>query len=346
MVMKQPTEKWPGGYIRKGLKRPTYVIERWVDGVHYKVSTRCSNLRAAMKHLERFEENPDGYRAGGHVGARPGVFLSDEMIAGWASYQLNVKRSTRHYVKTCLGYLRHWRIHLEGVDIRAMDARLHIKDFLAANPRGHKWYVVSLKSLFAYLRKELDLIKTHEDATLSIQMPAVRPEKQVRRKAVSWERFVSAMRLLPSKYRDPLILLSGTGWHYTELCRFASEGHIAPGNGTVAAVLVTVHKSGDLTRTPIVDANHLTAAQNILAAGHVIEDKAINKHLAKACRDAGVEPFTVGVMRHSVATWAVERGATPATVAEFLGHRSSVTTKRFYVDISVPTTTVPLPSLH
>ena len=49
-----------------------------------------------------------------------------------------------------------------------------------------------------------------------------------------------------------------------------------------------------------------------------------------ACKAAGISPFTPGRFRHSVATWAIEKGADPASVAAFLNHKSPNTTRRFY----------------
>jgi len=50
----------------------------------------------------------------------------------------------------------------------------------------------------------------------------------------------------------------------------------------------------------------------------------------------GVEPFGPGVLRHSVATLAVNSGASPAAVAAFLNHRSPRTTLRFYATLATP----------
>ncbi|WNG41678.1 site-specific integrase [Archangium violaceum] len=44
-----------------------------------------------------------------------------------------------------------------------------------------------------------------------------------------------------------------------------------------------------------------------------------------------------GRFRHSVATWAIEKGATPASVAAFLNHKSLAITRRFYATHAVPT---------
>jgi site-specific recombinase XerD len=56
----------------------------------------------------------------------------------------------------------------------------------------------------------------------------------------------------------------------------------------------------------------------------------LHKVVKKACQDAGVEPWNASWLRHSLATRAVNAGATVETVADFLGHRDRATTMRFY----------------
>ena len=54
-----------------------------------------------------------------------------------------------------------------------------------------------------------------------------------------------------------------------------------------------------------------------------------------ACK-AGISPSTLGRLRHSVATWAIEKGADPASVVAFLNHMSPSTTRCFYATHAVP----------
>jgi len=55
-----------------------------------------------------------------------------------------------------------------------------------------------------------------------------------------------------------------------------------------------------------------------------------------ACRAAKVPAFTPGQFRHSVATWAITKGADPASVAAFLNHKSPRTRMRFYATHATP----------
>jgi hypothetical protein len=52
--------------------------------------------------------------------------------------------------------------------------------------------------------------------------------------------------------------------------------------------------------------------------------------LKKSCVDAEVPEIRPGQFRHSVATWAINEGEDPASVAAFLNHKSPRTTMRFY----------------
>ncbi|QDE68580.1 hypothetical protein BHS09_17190 [Myxococcus xanthus] len=58
-------QRWPGGYFHKQQDgQPLFIIDRRVRGQRFHVSTRCHNLRLAMKQLERFEADPLGVAVG------------------------------------------------------------------------------------------------------------------------------------------------------------------------------------------------------------------------------------------------------------------------------------------
>ncbi len=51
----------------------------------------------------------------------------------------------------------------------------------------------------------------------------------------------------------------------------------------------------------------------------------------------GIPVFTPGMLRHSVASWAINAGADPAVVSAYLGHKSPRTTRKFYATFASPT---------
>ena len=108
---------------------------------------------------------------------------------------------------------------------------------------------------------------------------------------------------------------AGTGWHVSELVRFARMGSVEP------------YRS---------EAEGMEAGKRLLARGSLSFEK-YGLAIKGACTAAGIPPFTPGRFRHSVATWAIENGADPASVAAFLNHKSPSTTRRFYATHAVPT---------
>ena len=103
----------------------------------------------------------------------------------------------------------------------------------------------------------------------------------------------------------------------------------------IAGVLVCPQiKSGEPLRTAV-SAEVLEAGKRLLERGSFSFEK-YTLAIKAAGTAAGISPFTPGWFRHSVATWAIERGADPASVAAFLNHKSPSTTRRFYATHAVP----------
>lgn len=337
---------WPGGYIhRQQDGTDLFIIERRVNGHRFHVSTRCHGWKAAMKQLERFEADPFGYKPEGIAPEVP-MALTADVLEEYRSWQLGKGNTTKH-ANEMHNRLCDWIDDLAGADLRKVTLRDHIKPALDKRGTCRPHRIIALKGLYAWLRKERHLLTSGQDPTLDLPVPQARPEKWKRRKAVPFEHVQAAVRHMEGAYRDMLVLLAGTGWHVTELERFVrspeSEIVYARRDGTLA-VLVTLHKVGEMTRTPVSVRKVLAAAERLRSRGEI--PRRPNQALKKACEDAKVPIFTFGVLRHSVATWSVERGAIPALVSEFLNHKDPRTTKRFYTDVSVPTAQVPLPRLR
>lgn len=342
--------KWLGGYRRiEGDGSVTFIIEREVNGKRFHKSTRCNLERSALKQLQRFEADPLHYRPEGDPDEMP-VEITTELIAdfhAWSTDPVNGKGNSEKHAREMTKRLKEWGVELAGVDLRKATLRDHIKPALA-KWKGRQHRIIALKSFFAWLRKEKSVLRSGDDPTLDLPVPQARPEKHVRRKAVEFERVQQAFQALTPEYRDMLQLLAATGWHVSELERFVRglgriEKPLSPvvdrRGLPVLAVLVVRHKGGDETRVPVVEATHLEVAERLAARGTV--PRRFNDALKAACEAAGIEPFGGGVLRHSVATWAIELGATPQEASDYLNHKSKQTTLRFYADVNVPTATIP-----
>lgn len=330
---------WKGGYVRRDKKgRDVFVIERWVNGRKFHVSTRCHAERQAFAQLDRFEADPSSYRPDGAAM----VEITDELLDAYLDHLLKERGTTSKYAREMIRNLGDWSEDLRGKNLRTLQLADVRGPLTRRANRQHR--IISLKGFFRWLREDKGLLKTANDITLEIPVPQATPEKFQRRKVVETERIAAAFGQLKGAPRDFLLVMAGTGMHVTELERFVrcySGTELLDGN---PAVLITLHKSGASTRIPL-GLPEVAAAAKRLRQGREVPSN-MNKHVKEACTRAKVKPFTLGVMRHTVATFAVEAGSPAELVSKFLGHRDKRTTERFYVDLERPTAQVAVPALR
>ena len=171
-------------------------------------------------------------------------------------------------------------------------------------------------------------------------MPQANPEQLTRSKVVTREHVLLVIGHLTPPWRDALLLQAATGWHVSEVARFATKGTIEPvpaheRQSAVAGIVVSpLHKSGVPIRTRV-GAEALEAAKRLRSHG-VFNERDYYRAVKRPDGGVGVPAFSPGMMRHSVASWAVEDGADLASVSTFLGHKSAWTTKRFYATFATP----------
>jgi len=331
-------ETWEGGFARTDAKgRKVYVIRRMINGKSYKVSTRAGNARAAMEQLKRFEADPEGYNPAGAPHEAP-IYLDAPLAEEFLIWNRDVKKNSREWLEKQQRYLAWWADQLKGLDMRRVSLVDHIKPTLKGAGNGpHR--IAVLKSVYSWLRKEKHLLTVNEDPTFqTLVVPQARPEQWKRVKVIPREHYLLAREHLAPHWRDGMDVQAGTGWHVTELLRFAKEGSVEPYRGDaegVSGVLVCPQtKSGEPLRTAV-SAEVLEAGKRLLERGTFGREK-YGMAVISACKAAGIAPFTPGRFRHSVATWAIEKGADPASVAAFLNHKSPSTTRRFYATHAVP----------
>lgn len=325
---------WPGGYTRQDRRgRTVYVIRRSIGGVRYEISTRCTTLRAAMRELERFEADPPGYRPGGDVSNA--LYLDAELARAFLEAQARKGNSQKWLVdqRTLLAW---WAEQLAGLDLRRVSLGAHILPALDADPKRRAHKVAVIKRFYAWLR-ETDRISVAEDPVMrKLKAPPPRVAQLERPKIISRDQYEAARAHMVGVYRDGMDILAGTGWHLTELERFASGGLIEPYQGpdeSAAGVLVTIHKGGVPHRTAV-SAEVLEAAKRVRARGKISLTQ-LHKAIRRACEAAGVERFSPGWFRHTIATMATEAGY-DLQVSRFLGHRSATTTRRHYATLATP----------
>jgi integrase len=343
----------------------TYYIWKSVGGRKYQISTRCSLERSAIKELERFEADPENYKPGGekpepsaspiYLTASGGELDPTYLMDAYLQWCRDIRGNSKGWLWKQKSYLTWWVEKLEGIDLRKASLRDHVEPALGPEhlqPSTRAKRIAVLKGLYSYMRTERHArehgfgISVSEDPVFgTLRVPQSDPKKRkLKDKAVPMEHVLLAIEHLTGHWRHALELQAGTGWHVTEVARFASGGRIEPyprrgPDQDIAGVLVCPEtKIGGELRTGV-SAKVLEAAKALLghrARGNKDEESAtfsIQKYgfaVKAACRAAKIPPFTPGRMRHSVATHAVNAGADLQSLSTFLNHKSPATTRKFY----------------
>lgn len=334
---KRTRRAWLGGYVREGKKGGVYVIERWIGGQHFHLSTRCKTERAALAHLAAFEADPHHYDPR-KLGETEGpLAMTATLILEHENWQRTAKKNTEAHIHDSGKYLEAWLVALHGRDLRTVRAS-ELKEMMARWKTAKRHRVIAIKGFYRWLRQEKGLLKHAEDPSLDMQIPAFRPAKLHRKRAVEFERVQKALSKLSGEALDAMRVLVSTGMHVTELERFAADGELFPPTPEqvtkgVLSNLAVKHKGGQLHIVAITDPETLMAAQAIKGRGRAISRSWLADSLNAACDAAGVERFGPGVMRHSVATWLAMDGVPLPAISDMLGHRSTVTTAKFYRDM-------------
>lgn len=332
---------WLGGFIRENEDgEPIYVIRKRVDGHQYEVSTRCHTERAALKQLERFEADPSSYSPSGDDKAP--LFLDAELAEAFLTFCRDVKRNSPLWLNKQKAYVGWWAGKLEGLSLARVSLTGHIEPALVGTKaRAHR--IATIKAIYSWLRKVKHALTPAQDPTFgTLSVPQSDPNARLMKdKAVSKKDYLKTREQLDGHWRAALDVQAGTGWHITEVKRFAEGGAIedhpqkSKAKGVAGVLVCPETKAGGLLRTAV-GKDVLVAAGLLLERGTFSVEK-YGLAMKAACLTAGVPGFTPGRMRHSVATWAINSGADPAQVSAFLNHKNPRTTRKFYATHAVAT---------
>jgi len=373
-------EKWLGGYVRVDSRgRPTFMIQRRMRGHKYHLSTQCHSEGSALTALKRFEDDPAGFGAPAPTSAEP-VRITGPLLAEYEAYCLTPKPdgagNGRKHAREKIALLKTWLVDLNGADLKHLSLVDKVKPALRRHQKGRQHRIIALKDFYAWLREERHLLTHADDPTLDLPVPKGSPEKNRRKKAqpvdavratldklaefdatghrfehryLDRKRGKTVVRVYSTGWglvRDWLLFHAATGWHSSEVRRFAAEPVLTElkNDPRGVAVVEVLHKSGRWHRTTLRHPEQLAAAKRIAGTR---EPPRFTGRVKAASRAAGVPDVRPGVIRHSVGTWFVEaanadvtdEGAMRAAIkagSEFLGHQSERTFKDFYLDVMVP----------
>jgi integrase len=340
-------EKWEGGRVWHDADgKPVYVIRKQVKGKRYEVSTRSHSHRAALIQLDRFDADPEGFDPRGTPTEEP-IYLEETLSEEFLAWSKDEKKNTREWRAKQRSLLAWWAEKLHGVDLRRASLRDHLLPALKKQPARHHRISV-IKALYTWLRSEAHRISTAEDPVYGqLRVPQAVPAQLKKSKVVPRDHVFLAIEQLTAPWREALLIQAGTGWHTTEVIRFAGGGSVEPlprhaqQEGVAGVLVCPSHKSGDPHRTRV-SREVLDAGKRLLAHGAFSREwydravRAVCVAVKGPDGKVGIPVFTPGRLRHSVGTWAVEAGADMAAVSTFLGHKSPRTTKRFYATHASP----------
>lgn len=345
-------EKWLGGYVRAGKLGGTYVIERWLNGVHWHVSTKCRTERAALKELEKFEADPKSYRRR-RTEKTTGVVMTPVMLAKYLAH-MEARQLDPPYVTSHEVYLGAIMVALEGRDLSHMTF-VEVRE--AIEVTGDPKFPASLaarsramKAFGKWLRKVEGKLTRTNDPTIDLSIAHASPEKNRRRKAMSLEDVEATVRVMDPDVADVAIVLAATGLHIRELRR-VHQGHgglYEPVEWQRAKGIVlnlsVLHKRGTQHVVALGDQAAADAARRIMARPDFPTPGRITRHVINANLKTGLH-FSMGWLRHSVATWLALQHVPLRDIATQLGHTSDRMAASTYVDMGLTAHVVPIPHL-
>jgi integrase len=366
--------------------RPSYHIRKALAGKRYELATGATNIESAIEQLRRFEADPERYDPRGDSreplflseklveeflefslgegNSAPWRRKQKNLLAWWADRLegIDLRRvslhdhvlpamkrrdaTAKHHRVAVLKFFFTWlrtEVHRVTTAEDPVFGQLQVPQTRAAQltrskvvPRDH--VLLAIEQLRAEQRRREAGREAREEPRRSkgegSVLQLVRPSELAKGQG-------------DGPWADALTVQAGTGWHTTEIQRFAADGMIEPlprhvqQEGVAGVVVCPMRKSGEPQRTRV-GPEVLEAAKRLRAHGAFSRewyDRAVRAACDLVKRpdgETGIPVFTPGKLRHSVATWAIEAGADPAQVAAFLGHRSPRTTRKFYATHASP----------
>jgi integrase len=273
-------DTWKHGFVRVDQKgRRTYYIREMRGGTRIKVSTKAHTLEGATAAYELWSKAPADFEAKALLEVPPSkapeVVLSraliDEFLAWSRTKGSKGQGNTAGHVANQGLAMDFWLKHLGRRDLRNLKLERDILRPLRGRPQQVNRRR-TLKTFYAWLRSEDggNRIRLADDPVVgALKVPKTNPtSRETPDKAVPWEDLLAVRDALTGHWRATFTVQLNTGWHISELVRFATAGRIekytGPQDGGVAVLVCPLHKSGGEHRT-VVNAEVKSAAKEMLA---------------------------------------------------------------------------------
>ncbi len=352
--------RWAGGRVAQGRHGRTWIIEKMVRGERYTLALDVASEKEALAELALFRRDPKAYLASSQPSDEPeGVGIHPDLVARFLAH-LEEKGRTPKYRRDCQHYLAAWAEVLGDATFQELELH-HLKTALAKTKKARPQRIATLKSYCSFLREE-GLLKSADDPTLELKVPQARAERAVRTKGYSMPTVQAHYGAVSVQaVRDVIVLRAKAGMHGSEIDRIATgacEVREVKGAEPIVATVRFIHKRGDV-HTQSLDVQMFAAVQRLMARGSAPVDSYVRKALRAAAKELGLsskEAIKPGELRHSFVDWAQTSGErfTPdgggvplADIGAAIGHKSAMTTNRFYnVSTVPPMIIVPVKLVH
>jgi integrase len=299
-----------------------------VAGHRYSFALDVRSETEAMAELASFLRNPVAYAGRQGVGRSGVAVLGPALIAEYVAH-LEEKKRTPDWVKwqrACLGW---WRRHLGSTPVASLTiaaVALHLRGKAGRDIPGARHRREALKAISSWCAKTGRIEGLSPLAAWPVG--TVAPAQWTRPKTIPEQAVEAIAVALPEPWRWAWRLQAATGWHTSEVWRFAASGET---NGR-AGTCTTRHKSGKPHSTRVT-AEVMEAAERLRAAGVGEADhrpRLYAEAVKAATKALALPDYRAGWLRHTLATAALERGHTPDAVGAFLGHTSGAMVRRVY----------------
>ncbi|HET6412040.1 MAG TPA: hypothetical protein VFG53_08265 [Anaeromyxobacter sp.] len=310
-------EPWEGGrkWIDASGKVAAYYIRARIGGRRFEVRTPATTESAAHAQLKRFQADPEGYDPAGDA-PREGLYLDDELVKEHLAYS-EAEGNSAPWRRKQKHILAWWAERLDGIDLRRASLTDHILPALKRKDATAKHHRIAvLKGFYTWLRTEVHRISTAEDPVFGqLQVPQVKAAQLTKSKVVPRDHVLLVVEHLTAPWRDALLLQAGTGWHATEILRFAAEGSLepipkhAPQEGVAGVVVCPRRKSGEPQRTRV-GPEVLEAAKRLRAHG-AISREWFERAVVAACATVKRPDGEVGIPRFTPGRFSGPRIGTP-----------------------------------
>lgn len=333
-------DEWKHGRVWRDAKgRQVFYIRKRRGAKLYDVSTKCATARAAMRELERWELDPEGYQP---LGVEDQITISEGLVTRYLAWcEASTTSRDPRWRRAKERYLKWWAEKLGDRSLARLPLAVILEALNGPPPATDRAKrIVALKHLYSWLR-QTDQLKAADDPTLdALRVPAGRPAQDGAggSKVIPEDDYRKVLALLDEPFADACIMMAGTGCHLSEVIRFASTGTVEPApEGApkdVGGIIGFSHKGGHWHRVPV--SKKVAEAAARVRARSPLARESTYKAIRRACAAAKVPQWTPGRFRATFATRAVEAGTAGAAVAQYLGHKSQVTTLTWYATLAVP----------